>query len=300
MNIAVTGATGFIGKYTVKHLLNEGHKVTALGRDIHSLNENFNSDISKQETDYSYESILNVLEGVDAIVHLAAKRLQKDLDPLDIEPYVEGNIILTQRLLKAAHQLEIDRFCQASSISVYSTLNSLPFAETEVPSALSIYGVSKLACENLANLYGAKTKMKVTNLRLTSLCGVGERAGVICADYFNLAKEKKTLEIWGEGKTSIDFIYVKDAARAIEKALSMEHLPGTYNVGSGRCYSIKELAETVNSVFGNEGNIKYHLEKKEGGYKLYMDSAKAEKELGWKPKWSLSEAFFDMKNICGL
>jgi nucleoside-diphosphate-sugar epimerase len=297
MNIAITGATGFIGKYVTSYLVEKGYGIIALGRDIKKLNDTFGESVVKRETDFTFESLLKVLNGADAIIHLAGVRFQKLLDPLVITPYIDGNILLTQNLLKAAQVLSISRISQTSSIGVYSASNTLPFKETEAPYAITIYGVSKLTCENLANLFSSRTKIKVTNLRLASLCGVGEKEGVIFTDYINLARHKKAIEIWGRGETSLDFVYVKDVVLAIEKSILPNAPYGTYNIGSGKCFSVKEIAEAINNVFNNEGNIVYLTDKIEGGYKIYMDASKAQSELGWKPQWSLNDALLDMLNI---
>jgi UDP-glucose 4-epimerase len=295
MNIAITGASGFVGRYAVGHFKSKGHVVTALGRDIKKLNAVFDDSVIKKETNYSQDNLMEVLGEIDVIIHLAAKRLQKDLDPLILNPYIEENILLTQNLLKASQILNINRFCQTSSISIYSALNTLPFKESQAPFAITIYGVSKLTCENLGNLFSAKTKVKVTNLRLASLFGTGEKDGVVFTDYVKLAKQKKTLEVWGKGETSIDFLYIKDVALAIEKAILPDSPHGTYNIGSCNFYSVREIAECINEVFENKGNIIFLHDKKEGGYKIYMDCTKAETELGWKPQWTLKKALEDMK-----
>ena len=149
--------------------------------------------------------------------------------------------------------------------------------------------------ESLGNLFSAKTEVKVTNLRFSSLFGKGEKAGVVFTDYINMAQQKKTLEIWGEGETSIDFLYIKDVVTAIERAIMPEAPFGTYNIGSGEYFSIKEIAETINEVFENKGNITFLYNKKVSPYKIYMDISRAKAELGWKPEWNLKKALRDIK-----
>lgn len=296
MKVAVTGATGFVGQYTVKHLKNAGYDIVALGRELSKLDSVFDNSITKRETSFTIENLNEVLRDVDIIVHLAAKRLQKDLDPLVLTPYIDGNIVYTQNLLKAAQNQNVKRFCFVSSIGVYSMANTLPFVETEAPMPISIYGVSKIACESIGNLYSARTNMKITNLRFSSLFGYGEKSGVVFTDYINLARSKKTLEVWGKGETTIDFLYIKDAVKAIEKAI-LENAPqGTYNIGSNRGYSVREIAETINLVFKNNENISFKQDKKEGGYKVFMNSTKATDLLGWSPSWDLFSAISDIKS----
>jgi len=298
MRVAITGATGFVGQYLVDHFSNKNYKVIALGRSLSKLDALFKAKSVKNiETDYSVKHLEKELKGCDALVHLAAKRLQKNIDQLDIEPYISDNILLTGNILKTAKKLNIIRVCQSSTIGVYSNSNKLPFDENQDTIPISIYGVSKSTCENLANLYTAKTNVKVTNLRLASLFGIGEKEGVLFTDYLNLALKKKTLEIWGKGETQIDFLYIKDAVTAIDKSIQLNALGGTFNIGSGMGYSIKEIATNINRVFDNEGNIKILANKQEGGYKVYMNTNKAMNELDWKPNFTLEEALHDMKTI---
>jgi nucleoside-diphosphate-sugar epimerase len=295
MRIAVTGATGFVGKHIVEHLKKAGNSVIAIGRDIKKLKAVFNKDIDVRESDYSLTSLTDVMDSADAIVHLAGKRSQRDLDPMLISPYIEDNLLLTENLLKAAQHLNIRRVSQSSTIAVYSKLNTLPFVETQFPHAISMYGVSKLACEHLANFFSNRTPVQVTNLRLSSMYGTGEKTGLVFTDYLNLARQKKTLEIWGKGETRIDFLYIKDAVVAIEKSLHPTTPVGTYNIGSGTSYSVKELAEAINKVYDNEGNLRLKTEKKVVPYQIYMDISKANSELNWKPVWKLENALNDLK-----
>ena len=297
MRIAITGATGFVGKYAVDYLQGKGYKVMALGRNIDKLNNVFNSSVQKFETNYSYEDLLTKLNGIEAIVHLAAKRLQKGKDPLDLTPYIEDNIMVTQNLIRVAQSNNINKFCFASTIGVYSQNNILPFSEELASYPISIYGVSKLACESLANLAKQRSKLKATNLRFSSLYGVGEKEGVIFTDYVNKARAKETIEVWGKGETSIDLLYIKDAIRAIEKAIDSDSIPGTYNIGSGLSYSVKDLAMEINAVFENNGNLTFLENKPEGGYKVFMNINKAKSKLNWSPSWSLKDSLLDMKAL---
>ena len=295
MKIAITGASGFIGKYIVDHFVQKETEVAAIGRSKERLDRCFADNILKYESDYSLKSLTNILEGIDVVIHLAATLLSRDTHPFKLSQFIEGNLLVTENMFLAAQQNRISRICQTSSISVYSNSNTLPFSEDEPPIPANIYGVSKLACEHLADLFSARTNIKITTLRLARLFGYGEREGLVFMKFMNLAQQKRPLKIWGTGTTRIDYIYIKDVISAIDKAVQANAPHGTFNIGSGRSYSANEIAETINRVFDNTGNIEFEPSKKEGGFSIYMDCSKAHKCLDWKPAWTLTDAIKDMQ-----
>jgi len=297
MNVAVTGATGFIGKYLVSHLIDKGYGVFAIGRSYSHLRNIFGDDINISETDYSLDSLLDAFQNADIVVHLAARRLTRNTNPYRLSPFFESNILSTENIFLAAKEHNIEKVCQTSSISVYSESNEVPFKEEVLPRADNIYGISKLTCEHIGNLFSAKTKVKATNLRLGYLYGLGEKEDLVFMKYISLAKKKLPLHIWGSGDTRIDYIYVKDVVSAIDNAIQPGAPEGTYNIGSGRSYSILEIAKEINEIFENRGNIKFDDTKKEKGGNIYMDVSKAEEFLNWKPHLKLKEALIDLKKL---
>ena len=295
MKIAITGASGFLGQHIVNHFVQKKAKIVAIGRHIQRLDRCFTNNVLKYQSDYSLKSLASILVGTDVIIHLAATLLSRKSHPFQLSPFFEGNLLATENLFLAAHQNRISRICQTSSISVYSNSNTLPFSEEEPPVPANIYGVSKLACEHLADLFSTQTDMTITTLRLARLFGNGQRKGSVFEKYMDWAKQKRPLSIWGTGTTSIDYLYIKDAVSAIEKAIQADTPHGVFNIGSGRSYSVMDIAETINQIFDNTGNIEFDASKKEGGFDIYMDCSKAHKVLDWQPAWTLSEAIKDMQ-----
>lgn len=278
MKIAITGATGFIGKHLVKHFADKRHEVLVIGRNKAKLDNAFPDKICKYESDYSADSLTKIFSGTDVVVHLAAKLLSRDSHPHKLSPFVQSNIITTENVFHAAEQNSVDKVCHTSSISVYSESNHSPLNEEIVPLPANIYGVSKLVCEHLANFFSLQTQLNITNLRLARLFGPGERESTVFMKYVSLAKEKKPLPVWGRGQTRVDYIYINDVVSAIDKAIQPGAPFGTFNIGSGRSYSVVEIAEAINEVFDNSGNIEFDGGKKERGVNVYMDNSKA-KEL---------------------
>lgn len=297
MNIAITGATGFIGRHLVNYFSEKGYHVLAIGRNLTRLNNCFTNEISKYQSDYSLESLVKGFRGMDVVVHLAAKRLTRDTNPYRLNPFFESNILPVENIFLAAKELNIKKVCQTSSISVYSEANQIPFRENVLPQAANIYGISKLASEHIGNLFSAKTHVKATNLRLGYLYGQGEKKDLVFMKFIYLAKNKLTLPIWGTGKTRVDYIYVKDVVSAIDKAIQPEAPHGTYNISSGKSYSVLEIAKVINEVFQNEDNIIFITTKQEKGGDIFMDITKAKQILNWKPELNLKEALIDLKKL---
>jgi len=78
--------------------------------------------------------------------------------------------------------------------------------------------------------------------------------------------------------------------------LEIETVSGTFNIGSGRQYSLEAIARTVNEVFNNSGNLEIDLTKPEGSRSWCLDSSLALEKLGWKANWALKPALEDMRD----
>ena len=298
MKIAVTGATGFLGKYVVDYFCdNLLYKLLVIARPEEYANEVFHRRVNVFESDYSEESLKKAFEGIDIILHLAAQTMSRDTDPLKISAFYDVNILLTENVLLAANYNKVKLVCQMSSNGVYSNFNKLPFTEQDRPQPPTIYGLSKIYSEYLGEYFSSRTGIKVISLRLARLFGYGERPGVVFMKYINQAINKCPLEIWGEGETCIEYMYVKDALTAIEKVITQDIPSGMYNVGVNRSYTVKEIAEIINSVCNNKGNVIFDNTKKEAGYHILMDSSKFNHITGWHSEWKMEDAIKDILRI---
>ncbi|MDD3280512.1 MAG: NAD(P)-dependent oxidoreductase [Bacteroidales bacterium] len=294
MRVAVSGASGFLGKYLTKHLFDLGYSVLVLARPEEKASQCFDAQVSVYETDYSIDSLTKGLKKTDILIHLAAQTMTRETHPLKVSEFLHVNVELTENVLMAAELCNIKTVCQMSSNSVYSSLNTLPFRENEKPMPANVYGLSKLYAEQLGEFYNAKTKMNVISLRLARLFGYGERDTVSFTKFIQRSLLKQSIEIWGKGSTSIEYLYVKDAVDVIEKSIRYPIKGGIYNVGVNRMYSVCEIAEVIADVFDNKGNIVFLPEKQENGHSILMDSSLLNHTLQWQAQWQLKEAVEDI------
>ncbi len=294
MKIAITGASGFIGQYTVLELSAKGHRMILLGRERRKLDSAFYSNhipFQLIETDYGHTLEKN-LKNTDVLIHLAGLRYQKERGMAD---YVTNNISITNRIFHAAVQSGIRNIVFASSIAVYnSRANALPFTEDQNCFPPTPYGISKLACEKIAYWYDLKFDTKIKSLRIGQVIGAEEREGFMVNTMIGQATRKETLTVWGKGSGTRDYVYVKDVAHAITLALEHPDQSGVYNISCGEPISHLRLAESINRAFGNKGNLKMDREKKEDADPFFSSPKKAERELEWKSGWNLESMLADM------
>lgn len=283
MRIAILGGSGFLGKYVVETLKNKNYIPIILTRGLAnriSLTEEY------RVTDYSKDDLVKKLKDIDAIVHLAAKRGSQG----QISEFHECEII-TQNLYEACYELGIKNIVFASTISVYSDQKQLPWCETQVPSPKLMYGISKLTCEHIGNLYSEKCGLKIKNLRFAHLYGFNEKNNYMINLFFRKAFNKEQLRLNTISISKREFLYAKDAAKAIELALSKKNLRGTFNIGSGIALTNFEVAQSINEVFDNNKPIFIIDENAvENITESYMDISYAKNELDFSPDYLFKDA----------
>lgn len=289
MKIAITGATGFIGTELISSLSSSAHEIFGLTRKKEVLNQNINyHKVNWIITDYSLESLYEVLKGMDIVIHLAAARGTEGL----ITDY-HINEIITQNLLESCVKNNIKNFVFISSIAVYSEISKIPWKESESALPKTMYGISKLSCEALCFWYARNYDLKVKCLRLAQVLGMGEHGGMM-KKFITQAINKERLIVMGESIAVREYVYIKDVVKAIRLAMNY-HKSGLFNIGTGRAYSNLEIATLINKVFDNNNNLEYRDTIKETIESSLMDNSKANYFLNYYPTYTLESALLDIK-----
>lgn len=251
MKIAVTGASGFIGREILKELKEREHVV------IHALTrrktEEDETNLFWKETDYSTDSLTEAMKGCDAVIHLAAIRGTTG----SIADYHE-NEILTERVLLAMKQAEVKRIVFASSIAVYSDTASIPWTDTQALTPKTLYGITKASCEYLCEYYCRLHNSHYTILRIAQVLGAGEKRKGMMNVFLDTAKAKGKIKVIGKSEAKRQYIYVKDLAKVFaEAALETNEQDAVYPVGMKDAFTNLEIARYVNAVLDNETPILY-------------------------------------------
>lgn len=266
---AVAGATGFLGGHLLEELKNHA-KIVVLARNHHDL-----PGVDLRRTDYSVESIRSCLKGVDGLVHLAAKRGGSG----KVEDF-HYNEILSESVFEACFQEGVTNLVFASSISVYSDEEMLPWREDQVANPVNAYGISKLSTEKLAHIYNRKG-MDIKCLRFAHLYGPNERNNYMV----NLLQRKAFLgeEVQvTDDEAKREFLYVEDAAYAIRLALEHPEESGVFNIGSGEALTNREVAEKICQAY--QAEAPKVVPAQNPLRPSYMDSKKALEKLGFQAR----------------
>ena len=292
MKIIVTGGTGFIGNWFLKSFADE-HDLIVLGRNREIIIPCVaKSAYTYLQTDYSKTHLCELLKGNDAVVHLAAKRTNTG----GFES-CWPNMAISYNLFESCLETGINNIVALSTISVYSEANPLPWSENQKVSPLSLYGISKVTMENLAEYYNKVHDLNIKCLRVAQVLGLYERGGFMLNTFIEQAFRKEKLKVYGKGEGRREYIYVKDVVSAIRKALDENLAAGIFNIGTGANISHLELGKLINDVFDNKDNLTLVPEKEEDKSIYLMDISKAEKLMGWTPQWTLADGLSDIRHI---
>lgn len=309
MQILVTGSAGFIGSHTTERLLDQGHRV----RGVDCFTDNYEpalklANAALLEGRDGYEAVEadlvttdahELLDGVDAVLHLAGQPGVRDSWAKGFEVYVERNVLATQRLLEAARDVGIGRFAAASSSSVYGDAETYPTPETALPRPVSPYGVTKLAAEHLCTLYATNFGVPTVSLRYFTVYGPRQRTDMALRRMIDVTLRGDRFPLFGDGTVSRSFTYVDDVVDANLAALFHEAPAGTFvNVANESTASMRELIDMVGDAVGTPVQLE-RLPTAPGDAKRTGGSSQLAREvLGWSPRTDLETGVRAMVQWC--
>lgn len=254
MRVLVTGGTGFIGRHVVSRLRADGHEVLLLKRLLASddgASTSVQEFIAPQEG--RREALASMLDGVDAVFHLAAVQTVDPADAFSLRVCLDTNVALCAELLQASVIAHTKRFIYFSVGNAYADGSAQPATEHDAlyPAQTSPYYLgTKVLAEILVEHYRLHYSLHTISLRLSSVFGFGMPRDSVVSTFIHRAVQSLPLVVNSGGKHQTDFVYVDDV---VELAVASLHSgeAGVYNVGSGYTTSVLELANSVNEVFGS-------------------------------------------------
>ena len=293
----VTGGAGFIGSHLTKALVNNGWYVAVLDNlstgkltNVPAETRFFHGDVRDRK--YVYEVVKKVQPSI--IYHFAAQ-IGTAASMLDPQTDAETNIIGTLNLLQAAVNFSVRKLIFASSAAVYGTPLYLPIDENHPLNALSAYGVSKATAEKYVIMY-KQLGLDYTILRFANVYGPGQNSGAeggVVAVFADRFQHKQTVEIFGDGEQTRDFVYVKDVVQANLAAIKSGST-GTFNIGSGSHISINVLQKTLQKLTKTELKPLYRPPRLGDIPHSALDSSKAKNLLGWQPQYNLDKGLAEL------
>ncbi len=296
MRFLITGGAGFIGRWVVKRLIEEGHDVDVIDNLSNGSRKNLeefegNECLGLVVSDILDKSALEKLfaKKPDVCVHMAAEiNVQDSIE--NPKKAFDVNVEGTRNILEAARKCGT-KVVFLSTCMVYDTADK-PISEAHPLNPRSPYAESKLQAENLALEYHKKHGLPVTILRPFNTYGPFQRSdaeGGVVSIFMKNAINKRPINIFGSGEQTRDLLYAEDCATfIIEAALSGDAGGEVINAGTGRDISINDLAGIISSGDVPVQHVA-HPHPQSEIMKLVCDSAKAGKLLGWKPETVLEE-----------
>jgi len=253
-----------------------------------------NVNFETRKTDYSYESLMNTIYDVNAFIHLASVRGITS----SFADYIE-NLRITENVYRSCYESKIYNVVFSSSIAIFSDEKELPWKEGTKPSPISAYGISKLCCEHIGDFYNNKYNMSIKNLRFPPVYGVvsdnDQIKGRMINTFIQQAFNKEMLKLNVDSNGYREFLYVKDAVRAIISALKSDNKRGSFNIGSNEVFTNLQIAELINDVFNNSSNLMTISNNSNSkSYSAYFNCEKAKLELGFIPIYSMKEAMYEI------
>src|SRR3954467_8586086 len=287
MRYVVTGAAGFIGSHLAETLGAAGHDVAgvdcltdyydpALKEDNARGLELRRGDLAEDELDF---------RGFDGVFHLAGQpgvRSFGDVFPL----YLRRNVLASQRVFEAAARDRV-RVVFASSSSVYGAAERYPTPEDTTPHPLSPYGITKLACEQLADAYARSFGLDCVVLRFFNAFGPRQRPDMAFTRIASALAEAHTFELFGDGDQSRGWTFVSDVVDAT--ILGMEGGSGTYNVGGAGEASMNEAIALLERIAGRKLDVRRADAVPGDQRRTRADTTRIRSQLGWEPRVSLEE-----------
>jgi UDP-glucose 4-epimerase len=302
MKVVVVGASGFIGSHLVDGLLAAGYRVRALARHLPGLiSDAAQADPALKLLPVSMAdglALQQAMEGADLVFHLASGSLPQSSNR-DPQADVQVNLLGALKVLEAARLAQVQRLVMVSSGgTVYGVPEEVPIPEHHPTEPTCSYGINKLAIEKYVALYRQLYGLDGLVLRLANPYGDRQRLeatqGVVPV-FLGKALRGEPLQIWGDGSTVRDFLYISDVVEALLAAARYRGEERMFNVGSGEGLSLNQLVALLEYQLQRCLTVEYLPSRGFDVPANVLNIERARQHLGWSPQVPVAEG---LRRLC--
>ena len=296
--VLICGATGFIGKNITLGLSgNKNYEIHAVRykRPAYKTSDN----VKWHKADLrNPNSIDKLIKGMDIVIQAAATTSgSKDIVS---KPYIHvtDNAVINSYMFRSSYAHKIKHFIFPSCTVMYPS-SKKPTKERDYNGKIidkyKGAGETKVYLEKIAKFYSMLSDTKFTIIRHSNIYGPHdkydlEKSHVFGATITKVMKATDTLEVWGTGKEIRDFLHADDLVDFIKTAIRKQKSQyEIYNCGSGSPITVRELCEKIIKLSGKDIKIQFNKAKPSIPFNMFLNTAKAKKELGWSPKTKIDK-----------
>ncbi|MEB3163896.1 MAG: UDP-glucuronic acid decarboxylase family protein [Prochlorothrix sp.] len=294
MRILVTGGAGFLGSHLIDRLMEAGHDVICLDNFYTGHKHNIAQWLNHPNFDLIRHDITDPIRlEVDQIYHLAcpASPIHYQYNPVKT---IKTNVTGTLHMLGLAKRVKA-RFFLASTSEVYGDPDVHPQTEdyrgnVNPIGIRSCYDEGKRVAETLAFDYHRQNGVDIRVVRIFNTYGprMLENDGRVVSNFIVQALRGEPLTIYGDGSQTRSFCYVSDLIEGFIRLMNGDHT-GPVNIGNPGEYTIKQLAETIQSMVNPNVPLQYKPLPEDDPRRRQPDITRAREWLGWEPTVALQE-----------
>jgi len=299
--VLITGAGGFIGSHLTERLMSLGAEVTAFVRynsrndigQLENLPENKISELNVIAGDLrDPDAVRKAVEDMDVIFHLGSLIAipYSYVHPVEV---IDTNVLGTTNVLMAAKDNDVEKIIHTSTSEVYGTARYVPIDEKHPLQGQSPYSASKIGADMVATSFYKSYELPIAIIRPFNTYGPRQSARAVIPTIIMQALTKKVAQI-GSLHPTRDLTFIFDTIEGfIRVAEEKKSIGEVINIGSGFEISIGDLAEKILRL--SQSKAKIEIDEKRVRPKdseverLWADSTKARKMLGWQPRVKLDD-----------
>lgn len=289
----VTGAAGFVGSHLAERLVADGWRVVGVDdfsdyypradKEANLAGLAAEPAFDLVEADVAGEAWRDAVLPRCTVFHLAAQAGVRGSFGSTFAQYAHDNLVASQQVFETAQDRAADRVVWASSSSVYGDAETYPCVEGVTPTApRSPYGVTKRACEDLAQVYRNRG-LHTVGLRYFTVYGPRQRPDMAMRRICEALLAGTAFPMFGDGAQSRDFTFVADAVDATVRAGTTRRTSALYNVGGGQEATLAEVVAVLEQAAGRPLEVERRPAQAGDVLRTRADSRLARRELGWQP-----------------